>query len=162
MFGDVVKHHAAQELVGRPLTQHIIEALSKMGVEVVQFQVNSTCRGIRTSEQFINERDEIGFSTTRGDRDYPRSDLRFKRKKHVVRAFAHVLVVYLGGSVRRHGHWLAAAADQLQALLVDADHRLAARQKSRLQLKQLIHALAVLIAQRADAPHQPAPGPVIV
>ena len=59
VFWCVVKLYAAQEFVGRALTQHIIEAFPEMGVEVVQHQMNAACPGIHTREQFVDERDEV-------------------------------------------------------------------------------------------------------
>ena len=162
VFGRVVKLDAAQELAGRSLTQHIIETFPEMGVEIVQHQMYAACPGIDTGEQFFNERDEVGFPPMRSDRDDSHSSLGFNCYKQVGRAIAHVLVVLFSGAMRSHGQWHAAVVDELQALLIDTDHRFRARHRSRVQLKQRVHALAVLVAQYADAPHQPAPGLEIV
>lgn len=44
------KRVPAQELCGRALTQHIVEALSEVSVEVVQHQMCSACLGVCTGD----------------------------------------------------------------------------------------------------------------
>ena len=50
VLGRVVKLHPAQELCGRALTQHIVEALPEVSIEVVQHQVDSARLGASTGE----------------------------------------------------------------------------------------------------------------
>ena len=59
VLGRVVELHTAQEFLGSVYAQYVVEALSEVGVEVVEHQVNSTRLGIRASEQPIDEGDEI-------------------------------------------------------------------------------------------------------
>ena len=56
MLGCVMELHAAQEFLGSARSQHIVEALSEVGIEIVQHQVNSTRLGIDASEKPVDER----------------------------------------------------------------------------------------------------------
>ena len=69
VLGCVVKLHTTKELRSCTLVQHIVKALSEVGVEVVQHQVNSARLGIYASEQPIEEGDEGNFSPVGSDRD---------------------------------------------------------------------------------------------
>ena len=63
----------------------------------------------------------------------------------------------LGGVVRCHGQWRAAVIDELQAFLVDANDWLGFGYWPRVKFEQRIHPSTVLIGQRPNAPHYPAP-----
>ena len=124
MFGRVVKAHATQQLAGRAPAQHIVEALPEVNVQVVQHQVNAASRRVGLGEQRLHEAYEVSLATVVGDRDDALSGLGLDGHEQVGRALADALVVLLGRRARRHGHRRAAVRDELQALLVDADHRL--------------------------------------
>jgi len=47
----VVELYTAQKLLGSTYSQHIVKALSEMGVQIVQHQVNPTGLGVCASEQ---------------------------------------------------------------------------------------------------------------
>ena len=134
----------------------------EMDVQVVQHEVNATSLGVGAGEQFVDEGDEVALAPVFGDRDRSLARLGLDRHEQVGRALADVLVVDFGGGVRRHRQRRAAVREQLQALLVDADHRLADAQGFGVQREQVVHAKAVLLAQSTDAPHQPAPGLEVV
>lgn len=69
MLGCVMELHAAQEFLGSARSQHIVEALSEVGIEIVQHQVNSTRLGIDASEKPVDEGYEVNLSPMGGDRD---------------------------------------------------------------------------------------------
>ena len=69
MLGCVMELHAAQEFLGSARLQHIIEALSEVGIQIVQHQVNSTRLGIDASEKPVDEGYEVNLSPMGGDRD---------------------------------------------------------------------------------------------
>ena len=62
MLGCVVKLHAAQQRAGARATQHLLEARTEMGVEVVQNQVNLAGGGIGALKQLPQA--EIGRLTS--------------------------------------------------------------------------------------------------
>ena len=96
VLGRVVELHAAQELGGRARSNHIVEAHSKLGVQVVQNQVNSACFGIGASEKLIDKGDEINFSAMGSNRGDSFTALGLDGHEQVGRAVAYVLVVLLG------------------------------------------------------------------
>ena len=69
VLGRVVELHATQQLRGRTLAEHIVEAPSEVGVQVVQHQMNSACLGVCPSKQLTDEGDEINFPTLGRHRD---------------------------------------------------------------------------------------------
>ena len=75
--------HAAQEFLGGARSQHIVEAFSEVGVQIVQNQVNSTRFGIGASEKPVDEGCEVNFSPMGGGRDDSLSTLWFDRHEQV-------------------------------------------------------------------------------
>ena len=124
--------------------------------------MHSSSLGIRAGQQVADERHEVCLASALCDRDGPLPSFGLDSHEQIGRAVAHVLVVHFFGAARVHRQRCTAVADELQALLVDADDRLCARHRPRVQLKQGVHATAVLLSQRANAPHQLAPGLEIV
>src|SRR5450830_320136 len=103
-----------------------------------------------------------GLSATLGDRDDSLSRFGLDGNEQIGGAVAHVLVVLLGWVVLLHGQRLAAVADKLQALLVNANYWLCLGYGARVQFEQSVHAGTVFLGQLPDAPHHPAPGLEIV
>ena len=68
VLGRVVELDTAQEFLGSAYPQYVVEALSEVGVQVIEHQVNSTCLGVYASEQPTDEGDEINLSPALGDR----------------------------------------------------------------------------------------------
>ena len=110
----------------------------------------------------IDESDEVNLSATLGDRDDSLSRFGLDGNEQIGGAVAHVLVVLLGWVVLLHGQRLAAVADELQALLVNANYWLCLGYGARVQFEQSVHAGTVFLGQLPDAPHHPAPGLEIV
>ncbi len=140
VLGRVVEFDAPQQLRRGTNFQHIIETLPEVGVQVVHDQVNAACLGIRPGEQLADEGHE-GHEGHEGDlaldRDDPLSSVGLNGDKQVGRAVADVLVIVLGGNALGHCKRLTAVANELQALLVNANHRLHSRQRPCLQLGQV-------------------------
>ena len=158
VLGRVVELHSAQQPGGPALSQHVVEAFLEVDIQVVQNEVNATGLGACPREQVVDEGDEVNLSPALGDRDHAPSGLGLNGHEQVGGAMSRVLIVLLGRGLWCHGQRLAAVSDQLQALLVDADHWLGLAHWPSVQLQQAVHAPAVLLGQHSDAPHQPTPG----
>ena len=72
VLGRVVELHATQQLRRRTLSEYIVEALSEVGVQIVQHQMNSACLGVCPGKQLTNEGDEVNFPPLCRDRDNAR------------------------------------------------------------------------------------------
>jgi hypothetical protein len=72
-------------------------------------------------------------------------------------AVAGVFVVLFRRRMLCHGQWLAAASNELQALLVNADHGLLAAKRRGIKSQQVVPPAAALLIEYPDAQHQPAP-----
>jgi hypothetical protein len=107
---------------------------------------------------YDEKRSQVDLGSALGNRDdaLPRLGLN-SRDKQVGRAVAGVFVVLFGRCMGRHGQRLAAMTDELQTLLVNADHGLLAASRLGIQGQQVVHPISVLLRQRPDAPHQPTP-----
>src|SRR6202165_2817098 len=71
MLGRVMKLHASQQRSGGRATQHLLEARTKVGVEVVQDQMDPPGRAIGTLKQLAHEADELGRGSALGDLEHP-------------------------------------------------------------------------------------------
>lgn len=119
--------------------------------------MNTLRLGVRASKQFIDEANKVDLGSALGNRDDALPRLGLDSHKQVGRAVADVFVVLFGRGMGCHWQWLAAMTDELQTLLVNADHGLLATNRLGIQGQQVVHPISVLLRQRPDAPHQPTP-----
>jgi len=66
MLGGVMELDATQELGGAAFPEYVLERFAKVGVQVVQDQMNPACVGIYLLQQVANERNEIVLGAPRG------------------------------------------------------------------------------------------------
>ena len=78
--------HAAQEFLGSVRSQHIVEELSEVGIEIVQHQVNPTRLGIGASQKTVDEGYEVNLSSMGGDRDDALATFGFDSHEQVSRS----------------------------------------------------------------------------
>src|SRR5487761_1933828 len=158
MLGRVMKLHASQQPAGGRRTEHLLEAGSEMGVQVVQNQVNLSGRGITALKQVLYEGDEVRLGSALGELEHPTPAFGLDRHEHIAGAVANIFVIVLGRRPGLHRQPLSAFSDQLLALFVDADHRFALAIGPRVQFQHVVHAPSIFLGQVANAPHQLAPG----
>jgi hypothetical protein len=63
MFWHVMKDDTSQQRLCLLDTEHLLEALTEMGVEIVHHQMDAPRRGINLLEQVLYKSHEVGFST---------------------------------------------------------------------------------------------------
>lgn len=158
MLGRVMEVHLAQQRGGRPLAQHVLEALSEVDVQVVQHEVHFARSRIRVGQKRLDEDNEVDLATLSRHRDDAPPGFGLDGHEQIGGAFANVFVVPAWPAHRAPWQWLPGVSKELQALLVDTDDRFVVAQRLGLKREQVVHAAPVLFGQRADAPHQPAPG----
>ena len=67
VLGRVVKLYASQQPASDRGTEHLLEAGTEVGVEVVQNQVNLSGGGITALKQMLYEGNEVGLGSALGD-----------------------------------------------------------------------------------------------
>src|SRR6202158_4972315 len=158
MLGRVVELDPAQQCHGHLQAQHFFKALAHMRVEVVQDQVNLAHVRITATQQPADEIDEIHLGAPGGDLHEAALTTRLDGDKNIAGSGPLVLVVLLGYDRGLGGQRASSFPQQLLALLVHTNHRLARIVRTSIQIQQLVHAPAVLCSELANAPHQFAPG----
>src|SRR5437762_2420455 len=153
----VVKFNATQQGLRGGDAEHLLETDAEVGIEVIQDEMNAPRRGIDVVEQMLDEGHEVDLGTVIGHHHGTVSALRLDGDKQIAGADADILAIGLGRRTRLHRQRNAHLAEQLLALFVHADDRLAGAKRLGIQIKQLVQALPVLCGQDADAPHQFAP-----
>ena len=158
VFRGAVEDDAAQQVPRCVDAQHVLEAHAKVGAQVVEDQMNSPRLWVDVFKQVLDERNEVGLGTAIGHRDRPPSALRFHRHEQIAGAGAGGFVVMFRWRPRLQRQGSAGIAQQLLAVLVDADDWLPALDRSGIECEQVVHSLSVLRGQSTNAPHQLAPG----
>src|SRR5260370_12818797 len=158
MLGRVVELNPAQHCHGRFHTEHFLEALAQMRVEVVQHQVDLAHLGISPAQHPADEGDKIDLGAPGSDLRKAPTPTGLDGDKNSAGAAPLVLVVLLGHGGGLGGQGLTRLAQQLLAFLVQTNHRLARIVGASIQIQQLVHAPTVLCGEFANAPHQLAPG----
>jgi len=119
----VVKDDASQEFVGDADAEHLLEALAEMRVEVVEYQMDATCRRIDLFEQVLDKSDEVGLGTMIGNLHGPSSALGFDRHEQVAGTAPNVLIILPQGHSGPDRQRSPGILEQLLALLVQANDR---------------------------------------
>ena len=69
VFGCVVKPHTFEQARSGALAEHILKAFSEVSVQVVQHQMDATCRPVDLLDQMLNEGHEVRLAAMIGDCD---------------------------------------------------------------------------------------------
>src|SRR6266545_1623739 len=153
----VVKHHPPQQPLGGLAAERFDEAFAEMDVEVVDDEMDAPGRAIDVADEVLGERNEIELATMRGHLRHPVSASRLDRDEDIAGTGPHVFVIHALGLPWRRRERLPTVAQQLLALLVEANHRLVRPVGPSVQVQQFVHAPPVLRGEPTHAPHQLAP-----
>lgn len=93
MLRGVMEYDPSQQGLRLADTQHFLEALAKMGVEVVHNQVDAACSGINVFEQVLDKGNEVRLGPVVGDRDGTPATLWFHRYEQVAGAAPGIFIV---------------------------------------------------------------------
>ena len=83
MFWRVVKDNTSQQRLRLLGTEHFLEALAEVGIEIVHHQMDAFRLGINLLEQVLHESHEVGLGAMVGDHDRPPPSLWLDRHKQV-------------------------------------------------------------------------------
>src|SRR3989338_9049708 len=153
MFRRVVKDNTSQQRLCFFDTEHFLEALAKMGIEVIHHQMDTSRRGINLLEQVLYESHEVGLGTMVGS---PPS-FGLDRHEQVASARAVVLVILLRGRAGLNWQRRTRILEQLLALLVQTNDGFLRVERAGIKVEQVVHSLPVFLGQSANAPHHLAP-----
>jgi hypothetical protein len=153
----VVEFDSSQQGSCRSGPEHVHEAFAKVRIEVVQDEMDAVSAVINVFEEVTREGNKVHLGTVIGDSDGAPARLGFDRHEQVAGARALVLVVLLGARAGLSRQAATRILEQLLALFVHTHHRLPGAQRPGIQIEQIIHALAVLLGENPDTPHQLAP-----
>src|SRR3989338_6757185 len=157
MFRCVMENHTSQQRLCLLDTEHFLEALAKMGVEIVHHQMYTSRRGINLLKQVLYESHEVGLGTMIGDHDRPPSALGLDRHEQVASAGAVVLVILLCGRAGLDWQRRARILEQLLALLVQTNDGFLRMERAGIKVEQVVHSLPIFFGQNANAPHHLSP-----
>jgi hypothetical protein len=93
MLGYAVKLYAAQRCAGARAPQHVLEARTQVGVEIVHNQVNLPGRGIGALKLLPHEADELGLGAPLSNLDDPTPAPWLHGHEHLAGARTHVFVI---------------------------------------------------------------------
>src|ERR1700719_439200 len=157
VLGRVVEDDPAQQLASCWHAQDVLEAATKVGVQVIHDEMYAPGTAVDALQQVAHEHDEIELAAAFGDRDRAPARFGLDGDEQMGRSGAHVLVVLPQGCPGAHRQRRAAVGQQLSRLLVDAHHGFIAPERPGIQVQQVVHPPHVLLGELAHAPHQPAP-----
>src|SRR5882757_3946100 len=158
MIRRVVELDPAQQCCGHLYAEHFFEAGTQMRVEIVHHQVNLACLGIPAAQEPTDKANEVDLGAPGGDLRKPALTARLDGDKDVAGAGPLVLVVLFGRCSRLGRQGATSVTQQLLALLVQTNYRLAWIVGASIQSQQVVHTPAILCGELANAPHQLPPG----
>lgn len=153
----VVEYYAPQQRFRLFDTEHFLEALGEMGVEVVHDQVDTTRRSVDIFEQVPNEGNEVRLGTAISHDNGTSCPLRFHCHEKVAGAGAGIFVIVLRRRPWLDRQWCAGVPEQLFAFFVQANDGLSRTEWASIEVEQVVHTLSVFLCQDAYAPHHLAP-----
>ena len=92
----VVEDNAAEQVPGHRDAEHLLEADAKVGVEIVEHQMDAARGWVDVVEQVLDEGNEVDLGPAIGHLDGSSSALGFDRHEQIASPGADVLVVALG------------------------------------------------------------------
>src|SRR5450759_120935 len=157
MLRRVVKDDTSQQGLCLLDAEYFLEALAKVGIEIVHHQMDALRCSINLLEQILHESHEIGLGTMIGDHDRPPPSFWLDRHEQVASASAVILVILLRGRAWPDWQRRTRILEQLLALLVQTNDGFLRLEWTGIKVEQVVHTLPVFFGQCANAPHHLAP-----
>jgi hypothetical protein len=156
-LGGVVKFQSRQKSRRRFQPHDLFEGGAKVGVQVVQDQMDFARLGIDLQRQVSDKFHKIRLGPPPGHLHLAMTRLGFHCHEQVARSGPFVFVIFLGDLARDCRNGPTGLSQQLLALFIQANHRLRRIIRLGVKLQQVVHALLVFDGDPSDTPHYFAP-----
>lgn len=158
MFRRAMKVDVSQQGIGLLNSEHVLETLAKVGVEVVHYQMGTSRRGVNLRERVLYERREVSLGAMISDHDRrPPPPFWLDRYEQVARASAVIFVILLCERTGLDWQGRTRILEQLLALLVQTNDWFLRMVRMSIKVEQVVHSLPIFFSKSANAPHHLAP-----
>ena len=99
------------------------QGVIRMGVEIIQHNINALSVRVQNIDQITHDTGEIPFGALTGNEGMALTGFRFSQHEQVPSAVALVFMVFSAWMPRTEGNGDARLLEQLEALLIETNHR---------------------------------------